>query len=130
MAKPVELRQLAADDIDAALSYYRREAGESLATRFVDARAALGSAPTAETAGESLATRFVDALETELSHLSRHPLIGSLRYSYELNIPALRSWPLKAFPYIVFYIDRAEFVDVWRVLHARRDIPTGLAPPD
>ena len=106
MAKPVELRQLAADDIDAALSYYRREAGESLATR------------------------FVDALEEELSRLSRHPLIGSLRYSYELNIPALRSWPLAAFPYIVFYIDRAEFVDVWRVLHVRRDIPAWLAPPD
>ena len=106
MAKPVELRQLAADDIDAALSHYRREAGESVASR------------------------FVDALEAELSHLSRHPLIGSLRYSYELNIPALRSWSLEAFPYIVFYIDRAEFVDVWRVLHARRNIPAWLAPPD
>ena len=106
MAKPVELRRLAADDIDAALSYYRREAGESLTTR------------------------FVDALEEELSRLSRHPLIGSLRYSYELNIPALRSWSLAAFPYIVFYIDRAEFVDVWRVLHARRDIPAWLAPPE
>ena len=106
MAKPVELRQLAADDIDAALSYCRREAGESLAIR------------------------FVDALEAELSHLSGHPLIGSLRYSYELNIPALRSWPLEAFPYIVFYIDRAEFVDVWRVLHARRNIPAWLAPPE
>ena len=106
MAKPVELRQLAADDIDAALSHYRREAGESVATR------------------------FVDALEAELSHLSRYPLIGSLRYSYELNIPALRSWPLEAFPYIVFYNDRAEFVDVWRVLHARRNIPAWLASPD
>ena len=106
MAKPVELRQLAADDIDAALSYYQREAGESLASR------------------------FVDALEAELSNLSRHPLVGSLRYSYELNIPALRSWSLAAFPYIVFYIDRAEFVDVWRVLHARRNIPAWLAPPD
>ena len=106
MAKPVKLRQLAADDIDAALSYYRREAKESLATR------------------------FVDALEAELGNLSRHPLIGSLRYSYELNIPALRSWRLEAFPYIVFYIDRAEFIDVWRVLHARRDIPAWLAPPD
>ena len=106
MAKPVKLRQRAAGDIDAALSYYRREAGESLATR------------------------LVDALEAELGHLGRHPLTGSLRYSYELNIPALRSWPLAAFPYIVFYIDRAEFVDVWRVLHARRDIPAWLAPPD
>ena len=106
MAKPVKLRQLAADDIDTALNYYRREAGESLATR------------------------FVDALEAELSRLSQHPLIGSLRYSYELDIPALRSWRLAAFPYIVFYIDRAESVDVWRVLHARRDIPAWLAPPD
>ena len=106
MAKPVQLRQLAADDIDAALSYYRREAGESPATR------------------------FVDALEAELGRISQHPLIGSLRYSYELDIPGLRSWPLVAFPYIVFYVDRAEYVDVWRVLHARRDIPAWLALPD
>ncbi len=106
MAKPVQLRQLAADDIDAALGYYRREAGESPATG------------------------FVDALEAELGRISQHPLIGSLRYSYELDIPGLRSGPLVAFPYIVFYIDRAECVDVWRVLHARRDIPAWLALPD
>ena len=106
MAKPVQLRQLAADDIDAALSYYQREAGESLAIR------------------------FIDALEAELGRISQHPLIGSLRYSYELDIPGLRSWPLEKFPYIVFYADRAEYVDVWRVLHARRDIPAWLALPD
>ena len=106
MVKPVQLRQLAADDIDAALSHYRREGGESLAAR------------------------FIDALEAEIGRISRHPLIGSLRYSYELDIPALRSWRLAGFPYIVFYVDRAESVDVWRVLHARRDIPAWLALPD
>lgn len=106
MAKPVQFRQLAADDIDAALSHYRREAGESLVAQ------------------------FVDALEAEIGRISRHPLMGSLRHSYELDIPELRSWPLAGFPYIVFYVDRAESVDVWRVLHARRDIPARLALPD
>ncbi len=106
VVKPVQLLRTAAGDIDAALSYCRREGGEPMANR------------------------FVDALEAELGRIGRHPLIGSLRYSYELGIPALRNWPLTGFPYIVCYVDRAGSVDVWRVLHARRDIPAWLAPPD
>ncbi len=30
------------------------------------------------------------------------------------------------FPYVVFYVDRADSVDVWRILHARRDIAASL----
>jgi toxin ParE1/3/4 len=106
MAKPVELRQLAVDDIDAAVSYYLRETGETRAGR------------------------FIDALETGLGHLSRHPLTGSLRYSYELGIPNLRAWTLSRFPYIIFYADQANSVDVWRVLHAKSDIPAWLTSPE
>jgi toxin ParE1/3/4 len=29
-------------------------------------------------------------------------------------------------PYLIFYIDRDDHVDVWRVLHAQRDIPARL----
>jgi len=66
---------------------------------------------------------LVDALERAYSHIARHPATGSARYALELNLPGLRSWPLKRYPYLVFYVERADHIDVWRVLHAQRDIP-------
>ena len=81
-------------------------------------------------AGEATAAHFVDVLESEFAHLSRFPLSGSLRYAYELRIPELRGWPLRTFPYIIFYASRSEAVDVWRVLHAHRDMATWLTAPD
>lgn len=106
MAAPVELRQRAVVDAGGAVDYFASEGGADLALR------------------------FIDALERALSHLGRHPLTGSLRYSYELDIPGLRSWPVPKFPYLVFYIAGAERVDVWRVLHAHRDVPAALAPTE
>jgi toxin ParE1/3/4 len=38
----------------------------------------------------------------------------------------LRSWPLTRFPYLVFYFERDDCVDVWRVLQAQRDIPAWI----
>lgn len=98
-----DLRDAAARDIDKAVGYYRKEVGPDAA------------------AG------FVDALEAAVSHLCRHPLTGSLRFAYELGIPDLRSWSLRRFPYLVFYIADDERIDIWRVLHSRRDIPAHLA---
>lgn len=97
-----DLRSLASTDIDEAVAYYRGEAGTQVALD------------------------FVDALEAAISHLLRHPLTGSLQFSYELEIPELRSWPLENFPYIVFYLPDADRLDIWRVLHARRNIPAYL----
>lgn len=106
MAKAVVLRLRAADDIDAVVDHYEREGGADLAGR------------------------FIDRVEQAIRHLGRHPLTGSLRYSYELDIPGLRSWPLRTFPYLVFYVDGPEQVDVWRVLHAARDVPAWLVATD
>ena len=103
MAKPVRLRRLAADDIDAALLHYLAEAGDDVAGR------------------------FIDAVERALTYVGRHPHSGSLRLSYDLDIPELRTWPLDRFPYLVFYVAKHSQIDVWRVLHTRRDIPTALA---
>jgi len=33
---------------------------------------------------------------------------------------------VKRFPYLAFYVERADHVDVWRVLHGARDIPAWL----
>ena len=97
------IRAFAATDIEAAISYYKKEAGRTVANG------------------------FVDELEAAISHLCLHPASGSLRFAYELNIAELRSWPIQKFPYLIFYIADDEHIDIWRVLHARRDIPSHLA---
>ena len=48
--------------------------------------------------------------------------MGRLRYAGELDLPGLRSWLVTGFPYLVFYVESAADIDVWRVLHAARDI--------
>ena len=50
-----------------------------------------------------------------------------MRYAAELNIPGLRFWPLTRFPYLVFYVEREDQLDVLLVLHAKRDIPAWLS---
>lgn len=72
------------------------------------------------------ALAFVDALEKTFLQIQRRPAIGSPRYAHELNLPDLRFLPCKRFPYLVFYVESAQQIDVWRILHARRDIPTWL----
>lgn len=98
-ARPVVPRERARADVETALDHYLEEGGEAVA---------LG---------------FLAALERAFAHVARHPAAGSPRYALELNLPGLRSWPLSPHPYLVFYVERAEYIDVWRVLHARRDIP-------
>ena len=78
-----------------------------------------------EGAGEA-ALGFIDALERTFTQIGRHPESGSTRFAHELDLPGLRSWPLKRFPYLVFYVVREAHVDVWRVLHAQRDVPNWL----
>ena len=79
--------------------------------------------------GEAAAA-FVDALEQAMSHISRHPASGSPRYAHELSIPGLRHWPLRKFPYLVFYMELSNRVEVWRVLHGPRDIPAWMQSPE
>jgi toxin ParE1/3/4 len=104
-SKPVVPRELANRDVDAAITHYVSEGAED---------AALG---------------FIDALEKAYGHIARRPNIGSLRYAYELDLPELRALPLTRYPYLVFYVDREDRIDVWRVLHTRRDVPASLGEP-
>ena len=99
----ITLRRRAVDDADSAFDY-------------LDAEAPPGTAED-----------FVDELERAFGHLSRHPLTGSLRFAFELDIPNLRTWPLNRFRYLIFYVASEDRVDVWRILHTSRDIPASLA---
>ena len=103
MTKVVELEARAARDIQTAVDYYATEAGSSVAHR------------------------FVSALDEAFELLGGHPLLASTRWAHEVGIPELRSWSLQHFPYVVFYVDGPSAVDIWRVLHASRDIPASLA---
>ena len=104
-SKPVRPRQLAIEDVEAAVDWYLTEAG---------AQAAAG---------------FVDELEAAFAHIGRHPGSGSPRYAHELDIAGLRSWPMTRYPYLLFYFEQAQHIEVWRVLHGNRDLPAWLSKP-
>lgn len=101
-AKPVVPRELAHRDVDEALDHYTDEAGADVALR------------------------FIDALSDAYRAIGSRPGIGSPRYAHELELPGLRSRKLRKFPYLVFYLERDDHIDVWRVLHAQRDIPSWM----
>jgi len=104
--KPVVPREQANRDVDDAVAYYLDE----------------GAA--------SVALDFIDALEQAYTHIGRHPGTGSPRYGHELDLPGLCSWSLFRYPYLVFYLERPDHIDVWRVLHGQRDIPAWMQDPD
>lgn len=106
MAKPVRFSDVATVDLESASSYYVAEA--DVAT----------------------AIRFVDAVEATAQRISRNPRLGSLRFAYELSVPDLRIVSVGKFQYLLFYLERETSVDVWRLLHASRDIPASLREPD
>lgn len=56
---------------------------------------------------------------------------GTLNGMVRIRGPALCRSRTARFPYLVFYVPDDETLDIWRVLHARRDIPAFLAadPP-
>ena len=80
-------------------------------------------------ANESLqvAIRYIDNVEATYLRIAEHPLIGSTRYAHLPLLANLRVWPVSKFEnYLVFYIDRSQYVDVIRILHAAQDIPAIL----
>lgn len=80
--------------------------------------------------GEEAALRFIEAVEKTFARLGRHPASGSPRYALALNLPGLRSAPVVRHPHLVFYVDRDDHGDVWRVLHGERDVPAWIRSPD
>jgi toxin ParE1/3/4 len=69
---------------------------------------------------------FALAVDAELLHLRRNPSTGSPRYGLQIEFAGLRSWIIKKFPYVIFYIQQTDCVVVIRVLHQATDIPAHL----
>jgi toxin ParE1/3/4 len=80
-------------------------------------------------AGEGVALDFADALRDAFNLIGDAPQIGSPRYAHDLGKPCLRSLQLRRYPYLVFYIERRDHVEILRVLHARRDISSLIQGP-
>ena len=104
--RQAHLRARAASDIDETIAYLRGQAGAAVALD------------------------FIDALESGINHITRSPNAGSLRFAYELGIPELRAWGLRRFPYVIFYVPLGKHIDIWRVLHTRRDVPGTFVADD
>lgn len=95
-------RRAALRDIDAATKFYLAES-------------------------DSVAIGFIDAVEAATDLLRDYPDAGSLRIGQESGIAELRSLRTKGYPYLVFYWVVEDDVEILRVLHASRDLPTILS---
>jgi toxin ParE1/3/4 len=104
--KRLEILPRAQRDVEAASDYYSLEVDEDTAFAFA---AALGASY----------ARITESSKT-----------GSPRYAHELNVANLRHVQIKRFPYLVFYVEHENRIEIWRVLHAKRDIPVWLASAD
>lgn len=103
MGKPVTPRAQARTDVENIVDHYLRDAGADVALR------------------------FVAALEVAYGAIAARPGAGSPRFAHELGLPGLRSRAVRRLPHLIFYVEQPDHVDVWRVLHARRDMAGWLA---
>lgn len=72
------------------------------------------------------ARSFLAAVETAFDLMVEQPGIGSPRYAHLLPGVILRMWPVSGFPHLIFYLVRVDAVEVLRVLHGLRDLPSIL----
>jgi toxin ParE1/3/4 len=106
MSKPVVPRVMAEDDLDRAIDHYLI------------------------TAGTDVVIDFLHDIDNAVAHISRFPGSGSPKYGYEPSLAGIRFWPLKKFPFLIFYIESEHQIDVWRVIHGNMDITAQLDDPD
>jgi toxin ParE1/3/4 len=100
--KQVVRTRRASQDIEEAIAYYLAE---------VDA---------------DLAEGWLDEFDAACTHIAQFPGTGSPRYAKRSAVKGLRFWLLNRFPHSVFYIERADCIEIIRVLHQSTDIPQHL----
>lgn len=106
MSKPVVPRVLAENDLDNAVDHYLIYAGADVALD------------------------FLHDFESAVAFISKSPATGSPKYGYEPSLAGIRFWPMKKFPFLIFYIETEHQIDVWRVMHGNMDITAELNDPD
>src|SRR4051794_15394820 len=75
------------------------------------------------------ALRFYDRAQASFEFLSDWPQAGTRRRTRDVALRGLRSYPIRGYRnYLVFYLPLgADGVDIVRVIHGARDLPTALA---
>ena len=97
--KPAIQRALAQEDIGRAFDYYLSASSAAIASQFI---------------------REIDACVQRIEHF---PSAGSLRYAELLDVEGLRFSVVERFPYLFFYFEQTDHVDIVRVLHQHQDVP-------
>ena len=76
----------------------------------------------AKEAGVEVAERFLNNTEASFISLADQPMIGALVPVRDERLQGLRKWRVKQFEnYLIFYLPRADGVQIVSVLHASRD---------
>ncbi len=77
-------------------------------------------------AGIDVTTGFLRAYDRAARQLAEFPESGSLRFAFGQKFQGLRAWPMRGYPYLLFYLYQKNQVLILRVLHAAREVPPGL----
>lgn len=82
-------------------------------------------------AGLTVAERYLDAFSKTVALLSREPGVGQTRHFRSPRLKGIRSMPLHgAFKvHLIFFRVEGEVLDVFRMLHGMRDLPRRLLQP-
>lgn len=88
-AKPVIPTRLARQDVEDEVTYYLVDESSE--------QAALG---------------LIAEIGQAYKRVGKNPNIGSPRYTYELVISGLRSWPLDRYSHLIFYVEREAHVEI------------------
>ena len=67
------------------------------------------------------ALRFADELERAFELLAEHPAMGRACVLQALQLQNLRKWPLRTFPYLVYYRFTEDELIVHRIVHGARE---------
>jgi toxin ParE1/3/4 len=103
--KPAALRPLAERDLIERSRYYRRAGGPPLAEQFFDAA--------------------IEALRS----IEASPGLGSPRVGELIDLDGLRRIGIEGFPCGWLYLERADLLDVVRLLADRQDLAEALGEP-
>lgn len=71
---------------------------------------------------QDLSLKFLDAVDEAAAFIADFPAAGSTRFSELLSLQKVRHHSLKVFPYIFFYVETADSIEVLRVLNTHQDI--------
>lgn len=83
----------------------------------------------ANVCGDVLAGRFIETSFAAIRAIEKMPGIGASHIAELCDVPGLREWRVKGFPVHLFYFERAEHVDVVRLLADAQNLAAPLGMP-